>query len=102
MNKQFHHLSILVASILLTLGGCSSRMHPGVWSEEEVEIRIQNKMGLEQLDLQQGGDGLIGSGSNAEGETFQIEVKQDVAGKRMDYIAKGDRGTNEEGFFETE
>lgn len=103
MKKQFPLLSILVvACMLLTHTGCSPKIHPGVWSEAEVEANIKRKMGLEQLDLQQSEDGLIGSGSNAEGESFQIEANQDVARKRVDYIAKGNRGTNEEGFFETE
>ncbi len=67
-----------------------------------MEENIKRKMGLDEIDLSNGEGGFTGTGKNAEGESFVIKVKQNAGGKRLDYEAKGDRGTNEDGFFEAD
>lgn len=88
------------ALLLMCVGGCN-QPHPGTWTETQVEAKIQQKMSLAEIDLQPAADAgkLTGTGKNADGETFDLTVTQDVDGMRLDYEAEGDRGSIESGTF---
>lgn len=85
---------LLLMSVLLS--GCSSS-HPGNWDEATVESKLQEKMGLQSLELSPADGGFSGSGSDTEGQTYQITVTQNAATKELKYVAEGDRGATEEG-----
>ena len=84
------------ALLILTLVGCN-QSHPGNWDEATVETKLQESLNLQSLDLNPSDGGFSGSGTDAEGQNYQVTVTQSVATKELKYVAKGDRGANEEG-----
>ncbi len=104
MNRLygFLHRRMLVGSLVFAAGCGGAISHPGVWTEADAEANIKRKMDLTEVDLAPAAGGFSGTGKNADGESFKIAVQQNATTKRLDYDAKGDRGTNEEGFFESD
>lgn len=92
---------VLCLASLLSVG-CGTRANPGMWSEADIESNIKQKMDLEELDVVRSADGYTGTGKNYDGETFSLTIKQDAAASKLEYTAVGDRGTNEQGFFEVD
>lgn len=90
-------LPIALAS-LITLAGCGSG-HPGSWTQEQVEENVRSKLSLVDVQLRPSEGGYTGTGTNADGETFELTITQDAAAKRLDYEAEGDRGSIESGMF---
>ncbi len=89
-------------SLVLSLApGCNRGGNPGTWDEAKVEQYMMEKMELESVDLSPSGDGFEGTGTNTYGETYELKITQQASGKRLDYEATGDRGTNETGFYST-
>jgi hypothetical protein len=101
-SRLFHLRSLCLVFATLSSVGCGGLANPGAWSEAEIEANIKEKMGLEAVDVTPSADGYTGTAKASDGEAFTFTIKQDVAGKKLQYSAKGDRGTNEEGFFEVD
>ena len=85
-------------SLMLCLfcAGCGNSSLPGVWTQTEIEaymIKTENpKMSEVKVNADPAG-GYTGTGKSADGETFQLTIKQNVELKRLSWSAKGDRGT---------
>lgn len=84
------------ALLTLTLLGCN-QSHPGNWDEAKVEAKLQETLNLPSLDLTPSEGGFAGTGTDAEGQTYEVTVTQSAATKELSYVAKGDRGATEEG-----
>ena len=76
--------------------GCGNASHPGIWNQTEIEaymLKTENpKMSEVKLSSNSEG-GFSGTGKAADGETFQLSIKQNAALKKISWSAKGDRGT---------
>ena len=84
---------LVVGLFALLIVGCNPP-HPGVWELPKVESHIKQAMELTELKLEPSGAGAFtGTGKSADGESFKLKIKQDVAGKRLSWEYEGDRGT---------
>ena len=95
MSARLSGLAVVFA--LTLFNGCQQASHPGNWDEAMVEEKLKEKMALTSIDLTPTADGFEGTGTYADGEETEITVTQ--AGQRLDYDGKGNRGSNETGFY---
>ena len=96
MNRYLTQSAAIILLSMFSLPGCN-QSNPGNWDEATVEIKLKDKMNLESLDLSPTEDGYSGSGTDAEGESFELKVTQDATAKELKYVAEGNRGAIEEG-----
>lgn len=85
----------LLGSVIAS--GCGPSSHPGTWDEAKVETELTRTLKLESLDLTPSDGGFQGTGSDSEGQSYDVTVTQDAATKSLTYDAKGNRGENVDG-----
>ena len=102
MNKIMRQATLCVGVLIgsLITSGCGPSSHPGTWDEAKVETELTRTLKLESLDLMPSDGGFQGTGSNSDGQSFEVTVKQDAATKSLTYDAKGNRGENVDGTIE--
>jgi hypothetical protein len=90
--------------VCLVCHGCGNTSHPGNWPQSEIEaymLKTENPRMSEVSIKPDPEGGFSGTGKSADGETFQLTIKQDADLKRLSWSAKGDRGTKiEDGRYE--
>ncbi len=92
LPRIFLH-AMLAGVVAVAFVGCSPA-HPGMWDLPKVESHIAQKMELSEIKLEPAGtSAYTGTGKTAEGESFKIQVTQDVANKSLRWKYEGDRGT---------
>ena len=87
-------ISHRVGMLMLTfaISGCT-KSHSGNCAQPEIEAQV--KKSLELTEIQIAADpagGYSGTGKAATGESYKLKITQDVALKRLDWKAEGDRG----------
>ena len=97
LHCDFHFRSTLLC--LALLAGCAAET-PGTWKQPKVEAEMTRKLELTKIALTPAAAGFEGTGTAADGETYKLKITQDATKGRLDWTAVGDRGSEEDGFFE--
>jgi hypothetical protein len=113
-NGSLHrkHLMLLakkltIAGLLwavLVVAGCKD--NPGNWPKEKLAEHVKDSLIREGLEVsevsltEKEGGGFEGVGKVADGETLKLIVTQDPAAHRIEWDAKGDRGSFLDGSYE--
>jgi hypothetical protein len=89
-----------VALFTVLFAGCATET-PGTWKQPKVEAEVSERLELKSISLTPSAGGYEGTGTAQDGETYKLKITQDAAKGRLDWVAEGDRGSEEEGFIET-
>ncbi|QDV61454.1 hypothetical protein Pan14r_46210 [Crateriforma conspicua] len=91
----------LILAVCLPSVGCQPANNPGTWDEAKASEYIKEQLSLESVELTKTSDGFTGTGTDADGETFELVLTQQPDQNRLEYDATGSRGTMENGFYST-
>jgi hypothetical protein len=90
-----------LALIFLILGSAGCSKNPGTLNKQELEDAVKRELKLTEISLTENPEGgYKGTGTDARGTTYTLEVTQNAQEKKFEYVAIDDKGRTSGGFVQ--
>src|SRR5262249_27988380 len=90
-----------LALVFLILGSAGCSKNPGTLNKQELEDAVKRELKLTEISLTENpAGGYKGTGTDAKGTAYTLEVTQNAQEKKFEYVAIDDKGRTSGGFVQ--